>query len=1583
MNKFRVSLHPALFFPGSNWYSEDPNFRDYPEAENNVHEWYQASLEEYQVAGVEEANAAEEAFEQQDNLTGEVRSDLQGLGAEVDEADATAEETEEVAEEETGEDEVEWDETGEDNPAQKVEEEISNFDSNFFNFFNKAGTEVQNRRHERGWLTRKQMKMVINRHKENISKWNKNVKEWYEDLLKTLLKNKYFDSPVSRDVNAIREMYSDVVAKQYETYVWDSEDKVFDEIKNKLFTKDMGGEYSANLVYKKLNNDAEIFERDVQERFSYKVDAVHTEHYKENKELVDSWEWRDKSRFLSETLPNYLWGISSTKFWQKLLQYTPFVGNKIDKVSDNDKKWIRDFVGLVEDLQLKEGVTTAPEVLLLNVFKDADSRRTQQQWKDAFEENGLEFSGKDKFIKNLNKAYQFYAESQSPTNSVDKQHNLYLSVLWIVETEWWFNETIAKFKDDAEMYAKEKRNLEAWELEKENPELYSLSEKLNKNYEATLNLSKMSTESFADRNAVDIVADFNNDGAVLQSDRWAEKSWLEFREISKGIGEEKALQNLLNHAKLLNKSLWLWLTDEDLNLEQIKAGNKKLILLLQSIASQPWEDLYTLLTSWTDATEKYADQLKAMEEAPKSPEDSEVKAAADKLLEWLEDIDIDELKKIEWFNTAATREWLHQAVAWALYTEYTKALGLWATIPFDKWVDWLAVNGWFQVWDTWLSMWLTLSYKKELELWKWWTVTPQTSIGYTPFVSFEWWEFSNWWTASAWAEIAKKWINDKDVAQKIWLNLSYTRVFGTANVYSALVWRNRDKLAWVEGSVEKKKEEYNEIVSPLIDTIGEFLNWRPLDLNDDGILNGVKDILNSKVDELLDEDEKSKLWAEWKQKFIDNTMRYLCNFNNLDLSSKAVKDMVANDMSERYALAREHATKWSIDWKSYLSWARLWFSWVQLWAYGVGIVHAGLSWTKHMKDVYWDWKINRHEVFVEHFDVINEEALNKINNLLNLDNVELKFNDEWYVVIPNSLLRNVYINAGMKWNIKKDENGNVLIHKETVLELPTITYWTTTKSVRLNVGWDGDSVQLISSVINDPEWFTDWDINPEELTWKEEFTMDLLKRVLGDLKSKVPELSEYHFDESILSQLQYGHKYKITLTKEWKEIKAEVEEVKRSQKDLTIEYKSFKEASMMSTEAQDIANCVYAEAWKVVTNALYNISHTYKFKNANWVENTNRERPQYTKFALAMRDGNYEEARNVLVGIDEKGWLLSKIEKELNKYGAQKDKIKFSYKDGESEVSVSDKLKSLTWAELGKALMSINNIFARVGSVKWWPDGYTFKYGGKGSSMDKIVESRAKNIASRINNDRYLPQEAKDAYQSLITFAENYRTKHPEAYADSKKQARFLDNAIGFNLWNSYNVENPLFNPEIYEGSLIEDLNFNWKDILMERALENIANNKVLFDPIKTELKLDWDVKVERYENGQLMLDIWWEKVKLSAEMKFAYFAQCVNHMLIIDNIRAERGKDWGAVDFWNSVLRDGRVNEWTVKERMATITTSVDFAVKVPGQTWGDNSEVKSDDSTDWWKMPDTGQDDTQEVPTDPNPAWNWDDTISGGDEV
>ena len=59
---------------------------------------------------------------------------------------------------------------------QKVNEAMSEFDSEHFNFSNTIGTEVQQLRAERGTLTNDQLNRVRNRHKNSL-RWNENVRE--------------------------------------------------------------------------------------------------------------------------------------------------------------------------------------------------------------------------------------------------------------------------------------------------------------------------------------------------------------------------------------------------------------------------------------------------------------------------------------------------------------------------------------------------------------------------------------------------------------------------------------------------------------------------------------------------------------------------------------------------------------------------------------------------------------------------------------------------------------------------------------------------------------------------------------------------------------------------------------------------------------------------------------------------------------------------------------------------------------------------------------------------------------------------------------------------------------------------------------------------------------------------------------------------------------------------------------------------------------------------------------------------------------------------------------------------------------
>lgn len=1433
----------------------------------------------------------------------------------------------------------------------KAEVEWDTVDSIFGPWYSNAVlTEIFNRERN-NWVavSQEKLKTIRSRMLENSQQWEKNIKEGYKHLLKTLLDNKYFNNPSAKKVDKIKEMYINEVKSQYEKHVWKANDKTFDQTKGELFWQKMP-DYPANVIYKNLNDNAEIFASEVWNKQAYTVEAHNTENFDANLQKVKTQEWGDKKRFLAKELPNYLWETKDTTWFSRIAQYTPIVSETVRRVSEMDKKWLEDFMDVVEKISVVWWEN--PELALLEVFKDAQTNWTETQWKENLKEKKIILSD-DRYLRKIIRAGRFYVNSQKVDVPVEQQHNLYLSIIGAIEHEWWIDRAIARFMDDvkesreARIEETKKQNDKDWKtLEEANKELFDIADKFNKRYTRALRLSEMDENSFQNRNAVDILADLNNDWDITYADRWATKTWFEFKRIAGMVGEKDAIKHLLEQAKLLNETMKLGLSEDDLKEEEIKKWNKKLILALQNIISQPWGDLYPLLVYGTDSAKKYKE---AFDRLPQSKEDPAVQAAAQELLK---DIKVEDLQKIEWVDHATDLEWLRQAVAWRLFAEYTRWIWLGGTASFDEWVKWVSLSGWVQVSESWLSAWLTLGYNPEIDLWKWRSITPGASFWFVPLF-----HATVWWSV----EVAKKWIDDKSVAQKIWIRWWFTRIFGVSDVYSASIGWSRDKLAGIEWDRRNIEWQFNnQIMSPLMKSIADKL-WdnKVLNLKDEAVRSKVEEAISAQVESVLNWEDKSKLKQWDKEKLIDNTMRFLSFFDNADLSNEGVRNAIASKMAEQYAYAREDSRLNDIDGKTYLSGARLWFSWVRLWVYWVWVLHAWLSFTKHEHDIYGDRSYGRHGMSAERFKSYsswNEEMVAEFNKSLP-EGKKIEWNPEWYVVIPQNLFRDAFINPWMHWNIKKDEKGNILLHPETRIDLPTVTVWTATQSVKINIGWFDRGMVKLNTLTND--WFTD-SIDSSKLTGKEDiFTKERLNQKLDELKANPiykedQDLKNYEFGDDVLSQLEMGKRYHIILRKDWKWITPEVKVVPEG-KHLTIEYRPLDKVPLVSEEAKNIAKGVYAEALKVTSNALYNISH----------DRGNRLNSEYRKFANAVKDQNYEDAKATILA------MLPKMKDYINQYQQKNNQIDFS-RNGEGEVNVIDTLKKLEWAELGKALMSINNVFARVSSVHGGTDWvYHFKRYDSvehkllDRDMWSIVEARAKEISWKIDRSG-LDAGAIAAYKNLISFAEDYRTKNPDKYSDTSKQARTLENAIWINLWNAISIENPLFNPEVYSDSVIDskELKFDWADTLKGRALSVVAWNKALMSPILLSLwfKDDAQVKVLSYDekswqlnlevshdekNWQLNLDINRKNVILKADMKFAYFAQCVNHMLILDSISAEIPGESRKVEFGPSVMWDGTLYEASKGEAFSSSTGGGDVAVEVYSNIPGPETETETETPT------------------------------------
>ena len=586
MNKFRNNLHSAFFFPGGGGNGEFYNlFGDTSEAENGL------SKEEVKQEEVKQIQAAEMA---------------------ADERDETLEDTKQAASEVVDE-------------ATKAKSTLEHVDNVFWYWYSNEVLNAIYKRKNDWTLDREKVKQIQWRIAENMRLWNiweKNIQEWYKHLLKTLIDNKYFHNPYHKKEEEIRRMYTREIESQYERHVWNADDKIFSETKDKLFWQSMD-DYAANVVYKKLNN-TEIFAREVWNKQAYTVEAQHTENVEANLATVEVQKWDDKKRFLTRDLPNYLWETKDASVFSKILQWTPIISKSNERKSKEDKKWISDFMDAVSKISV--WWWQKPELALLEAFKDAQSNWTDYQWQEELASNDI-YVQTEKDMRKIIEAGRFYVKSQRMDASVEDQHNLYLSILGVIEHEWWVNEAIAQFMDDVNEYKEDRRTESRKQneadgklLEQNDADLFNIADKFNKRYTRALWLSEMDESSFQNKSVVDILADLNNDWALRYSDEWATKTWFEFKRIAEMVGEQNAINHLLDQAKIMNQTMELGLTEDDLKYEEIQKWNKKLILVLQNIISQPWGDLYPLLMYGTDSAQKYKEALDIIPEPKTSYE---------------------------------------------------------------------------------------------------------------------------------------------------------------------------------------------------------------------------------------------------------------------------------------------------------------------------------------------------------------------------------------------------------------------------------------------------------------------------------------------------------------------------------------------------------------------------------------------------------------------------------------------------------------------------------------------------------------------------------------------------------------------------------------------------------------------------------------------------------------------------------------------------------------------------------------------------------------------------------------------------
>lgn len=1343
--------------------------------------------------------------------------------------------------------------------------------------------------------------------------WEKKIKEGYDKLIKSLEENKYFDDCKDNDaknkkIQDVMVRYSKEVNAQYEKYIWSAGNKTFNRVKDTIFWGNTWDykDYPAEKIYNQLTGATSISRVDREYTEWYESDILDRTDIDDNNESLSE---RKNRSFLADDLTQYLWNIRKTPWIINALKWLPIFTVEEDRPSKVDRKAIKQFLKVSSKIEVEWDKDKA--IALMEVFHDSslNTDSGEKDYKLALAKSGIKVE--EKYIDDIVKAGNFYINTQREDNAVRDQHAIYLSIIKIIETEGWVDNAVKKFKSIVEQGKKDKKSekKEGYEsgekLWATNPELYEIAKNLwITDFTSATRLSEKNAEYFWNTPVEKILANLNNDRTLDARDSLTggSKSWTQFLEVFKYVGKEKALKNLVERAKLQNKALWIGLPEELLKAdtieEDIKSGHFWLILLLQDIINKPGEDLYTLLSGESPIE----GDLKIMKEANEASK------------EMLKKMKLDALKNDG--LTLPTPESMQSWLATAFYTEYKRWIWLWNRISFDQWIKWVSMNTWFQFRnDGTVTVWIGLDYSTKINLWKWWSTTPELSAW--AFIPLGMWKPELSGSIGFNDETAKEWITKKWIKEHLWVQGGVTMMPAGVYVVSGWFKWEQDKAAWIEVAEQEKMTEFKDkIIGSVLTKAFEQRKMikspyaTKIDFNDDTKPTRVETFKKAISDVANSKDEKGNILVPEKdQKLVtDAVMRLLLNYNGEDLGEEWVKEVIAQKIAEKYAMAWAEDRRAHITDKAYLSWANLGVFWVVgsplVWIY------AWVKFTKHDLDGYGDRWWDRQEVAQEYQWEWNQKMLDSFNQQLWLSGDKQIKLENWFVVIPAGLKHRVNVNEKMHGLMMKDKNGNILLHTQTPMATD-VKKWAATQWGEVIIWWR-KWWQYVKLDNIWPDRFVDDKINEDEILklgeWLTEYNLDVLNKAIMDLNEKIPwkplhpiiptDIPTTLLTTRLISKLneisKKNKKAKITIINENGKIEFKDPVEWDNGRWLELDYQSRFE--MIDSDAKKIAEDVYAEALK-----LKNPKVLHAVKHQPWSE--------YGAFSTAMTNKDYDGAKEAIKPI------FKKLDEEI-----KDPNISFS------NILWGDKFKNLNWDALAQAMMAINNVFARSKQVRWWKENeYEFKWpDGRQKYMSAIIKEREK-IQDTLNN-KVDSSEAKEWYKSLFNAVSQYVKGNPKNFNVYSSKIASLGNTIGFNLWDKDNPENPLFNPEAYANVVDAiELEKYWltpdaREWLHKRNMESFAKNPALVNPVlemvwieTKDLKLKDIVKQDKmkmnWNRCELELDIWGKKYTLSSWMKFWFFPQCVNHMLILTDITIT-GEDGTSVKFNSSVMENGTRRE-------------------------------------------------------------------------
>ena len=857
-------------------------------------------------------------------------------------------------------------------------------------------------------------------------------------------------------------------------------------------------------------------------------------------------------------------------------------------------------------------------------------------------------------------------------------------------------------------------------------------------------------------------------------------------------------------------------------------------------------------------------------------------------LQWLK-------KQLEFLKTEEGQVLLREGLSSVIEQDLAKMnqswVAVWADIPLDKIVKGLSIN--LALWKEGLNfnklnmsnlinnLWFNIAWNGDLDLGKGWKAFAGANAGsvvgrFIPFSQVQ-------------AGIAKKWGNlDNSLSPKTQVTTSMW-----ASASASVRESNVGFGAWVNAGVDRNLNNSRELQA---ESIGKSIRSVFAELIPSMAKENKIKIDNTTIKTILEKKYKGTTQEDLKSA-VDQISKYLKLYEGEDATSENIAQII-DSVSEAYTAAWSNSRARKLDEK---------------WWYvsGVGL---SLGFFAGCIPVVWLLKFRNHRYsgtvdslkaqqkqsesiyFTENNRSLSGAISDQVKELQQVRGKEITVDWNQILIDVSDSESSVFLDPAMKGNIIRE--GNYLkIHKDTKLRVVDNSgVWSSSKI--LNIGAD----RLTSSATRLSS------LNPASKERKERFvtstealkaqeTVPMTQKNISDLwknlqlptvlKDKNFVVTRNNgtegFTVALVDSQNPGDKEEIILKKNQnlkvtKERKLVAEDRKEWNFSITVEQdKSMQEEFEFNKDFSDAVDSFYKELASLKDQKLANFIHN---------------KPMSKSLSDYYKDRTFDHAKALFWAIGKEVGLSNS--KEFNKV--------LHYVENNSN-NTSNANNDLDYQQ--QFMLIVDGMLSRTHNVVGRGTGYDIMYWGKIDtlgSFPRLIKNTSSRILDKMEKDTNM-NGVKGSYSTLFDAMNS-------AKLDLNKNNNYnytttkLDNTIAYNFGNPHDLMKPIVNPYVvdwvsYEKkpevpeevkkNLLKKL-FDKDKALVKNLITQIAKNVSKTDDVsKTEDEVS--KAIVKSLSGEWKLDdgidIWEKKVKIEADFGTAFFAQCVNHMVTISNIKA------------------------------------------------------------------------------------------------